>query len=113
MITIELTGDINNDSLQIGDFAYFVTPGPLGGFNQSTNNPILIGRIEAILNNIITVDDDGVNIPMDGDFIMFSKDSSINISGLLGYYAEVKLLNNSTEEAEMFTISSDISVSSK
>jgi len=34
MITVNFTGDINNDSLQIGDMAYYVTPSPLGGFNQ-------------------------------------------------------------------------------
>jgi hypothetical protein len=44
---------------------------------------------------------------------MFAKDSSVNISGLVGYFAEVELRNNSTEKAEIFAISSGISVSSK
>jgi hypothetical protein len=35
------------------------------------------------------------------------------MSGLIGYYAEVKLMNNSTEKAEIFNLSSDISASSK
>ena len=48
MITINFTGDINNDSLQIGDMAYFVTPTPSGGFEQSTDAPTLIGSVEAI-----------------------------------------------------------------
>ena len=118
MITIEFTVDINNDSLQVGDNAYFVSNPSntaLGGFDQSTNQPTLIGPITAIdiNNNIIVVDDNGLDIPSSDDFIMFEKDSSINLSGLVGYYAEVKISNNSTERAEMFGISSEISVSSK
>ena len=44
---------------------------------------------------------------------MFAKDSSINLSGLVGYYAEVKIKNNSTEKAEMFSIASEVTPSSK
>ena len=115
MITINFTGDINNDSLQIGDMAYFVTPTPSGGFEQSTDAPTLIGSVEAItgtsitINNIISM----TTIDNAGDFIMFAKDSSINISGLVGYYAEVYIKNNSTEKAEMFSIGSEVTPSSK
>ena len=115
MITINFTGDINNDSLQIGDMAYFVTPTPSGGFEQSTDAPTLIGSVEAItgtsitINNIISM----TTIDNAGDFIMFAKDSSINISGLVGYFAEVYIKNNSKERAEMYSIASEITVSSK
>ena len=115
MITINFTGDINNDSLQIGDLAYFVTPSLSGGFEQSTATPTLIGSIEVITGTSITIDN---VIPMTtldnaGDFIMFAKDSSINLSGLVGYYAEVYIKNNSTEKAEMFSIASGVTPSSK
>ena len=113
MITINFTGDINNDSLQIGDLAYYVTPSPLGGFEQSTSEPTLIGPIEAITANSIDVDETGGTIPGVFDFIMFAKDSSINISGLVGYYAEVKIKNNSPKKAEMFSIASEVTLSSK
>ncbi len=33
---------------------------------------------------------------------MFSKNKSVNNSSLLGYYAEIILVNNSNEKAEMF-----------
>ena len=117
MITIEFT-NITNDSLQIGDLAYAITPSPSGGFNQSTNTPTFIGPITAITQTTIDVDETEQNVtppvlPQANDFIMFAKDSSINISGLIGYYAEVKLMNNSTEKAEIFNLSSDISASSK
>tara|TARA_R110001632_G_scaffold79798_5_gene178486 strand:- start:1031 stop:1381 length:351 start_codon:yes stop_codon:yes gene_type:complete len=116
MITINFTGDINNDSLQIGDLAYYVTPSPSGGFNQSTSDPTLIGPIEAITATSIDVDNGSVvmtTLDNTGDFIMFAKDTSINLSGLVGYYAEVKINNNSTDKAEMFSIASEITISSK
>jgi hypothetical protein len=114
MIAINFTGNINNDSLQIGDLAYYVTPDPLGGFNQSTESPILIGPIEAITLNSIEVDNAATGEEPDpDDFIMFAKDSRINLSGLVGYYAEAKFKNNSTEKAEMYSVGSEITPSSK
>jgi len=116
MITINFTGGINNDSLQIGDLAYYVTPSTLGGFEQSTSDPVLIGPIEAITATSINVNNGAVamtTIDNAGDFIMFAKDTSINLSGLVGYYAEVKINNNSTDKAEMFSIASEITISSK
>ena len=44
---------------------------------------------------------------------MFGKDTSANISGLVGYYAEVYIKNNSTEKAEMFSVGSEVTPSSK
>ena len=38
---------------------------------------------------------------------------AVNLSGLTGYYASVKINNDSREKAEMFTISSGVSISSK
>ena len=114
MITINFTGGINNDSLQIGDMAYFVTPSPSGGFEQSTDTPTLIGRIEVITVTSIDVDETiGDGVPGPNDFIMFAKDSEVNLSGLVGYYAEVYIKNNSTEKAEMFSIGSEVTPSSK
>ena len=55
----------------------------------------------------------GGTIPSVNDFIMFGKDSSANISGLVGYFAEVKIKNNSREKAEIYCLSSEITVSSK
>jgi len=115
MIVINFTTNINNDSLQVGDFAYFV-PNPsstaVGGFNQSTSNPIFIGNITTILDDAVEVNNTGTD-PGVNDFIMFAKDSSVNISGLVGYFAEVELRNNSTEKAEIYTVSSEITASSK
>ncbi len=44
---------------------------------------------------------------------MFSKTNSFNTSSIKGYYAKVRLDNDSTEKIELFAVSSDISESSK
>ena len=113
MITINFTGNINNDSLQIGDLAYYVTPFSEGGFAQSIAEPSLIGRIAAITATSIDVEEVAGTAPYQGDFIMFAKDSGVNLAGLVGYYAEVKIKNDSTEKAEMFSIGSEVTPSSK
>jgi len=114
MITINFISNVNNDSLQIGDLAYYVTPSTLGGFEQSTVAPTLIGSVEAITATSINVDETvGNGVPSPNDFIMFAKDTRVNLSGLVGYFAEVTIKNNSTEKAEMYCIASEITPSSK
>ena len=112
-LTINLTTDINNTSLQIGDVAYFVSSlDDSTSITYSSENIKKIGAITAIENSSITIDTI-VNTPSADDFIMFSKDKSVNNTSLLGYYAEVKLSNDSTEKAELFALSSEITPSSK
>tara|TARA_R100001126_G_C4814742_1_gene143680 strand:+ start:475 stop:801 length:327 start_codon:yes stop_codon:yes gene_type:complete len=100
---------IENISLQVGDTAYFVTPNATG---FATSSPKLIGKIDKVRDYNIVIDN-VTNSPSTDDFIMFSKDPIVNNSSLLGYYAEVKLLNNSTEKAELFALGSEITQSSK
>ena len=112
-LTIELNNNINNTSLQIGDVAYWVhnvnTASPIIHSNSPINK---IGEITEIDNMSITIETN-VSTPLSGAFIMFSKDKRVNNTSLLGYYAEVKLSNNSTEKAELFALSSEIVPSSK
>ena len=49
----------------------------------------------------------------DGDYIMFVKDKRVNSSSILGYYADVRLVNYSTEKIELFSVGSEVTVSSK
>ena len=51
--------------------------------------------------------------PNIGDFILFKKNSAVNTSSLLGYYADVKFENNSDVKAEILSISSEVTQSSK
>ena len=119
-ITIIFSNPINV-SVQVKDTAYYTdNVTSLGTHNHSNyNNIIQIGDIISInrTTNTIICDWDpnpsGSLYPTNGDFIMFSKDNKTNLSSLLGYYAEVKLVNNSPDEAELFSVGADIFESSK
>jgi|TARA_R110000737_G_scaffold208352_2_gene226199 hypothetical protein len=52
-------------------------------------------------------------LPEAGDYIFFGKDTRVNTSGLKGYYSEVEMSNDSTLQAELFSVSSEITLSSK
>ena len=104
---IIFTRNIQNISLQVGDIAYYVTP-DASGYNS---DPEIISEISAIGKNFIIVPTNP-GITAD-DFIMFSKNKAVNNSSLLGYYAEVKLSNDSTDKVELFSIGSEVTQSSK
>ena len=121
MIIITFVGNVNtvltsNNSMQVGDTAYYVLPpNTLGGFlERGQDTPVFIGNIVDFGPDWIQVDNalTGV-VPPQSSFVMFGKDSSVNISGLTGYFAEVEIKNNSKEKAEMFSIASGITPSSK
>ena len=107
---ITLENNIDNNSLQIGDEAYYVTLS--AGYSSSDPKPL--GKITAINSNYIEIDNpvSGNTLGVD-DFVMFSKNKEVNNNSLLGYYAEVKLKNNSTEKAELFALGSEVLESSK
>ena len=58
-------------------------------------------------------DQNGTFVLMPSGFYSFSKSKITNTSNLVGYYADVNFVNNSTEKAELFSVSSEISESSK
>lgn len=53
------------------------------------------------------------SIPSDNDYVFFQKNKEIGTSGIIGYYAEVKMEHDSTSEVELFAVSSEIFESSK
>ena len=116
-MVIILNNKITNDSFQIGDIAYFVSVNPSNnGIISSQSDPQILGKINAISSDLkqITINNpENVNQISQNDFLMFQKDTSVNNTSLLGYFAEVKLINNSTEKAELFALSSEIGLSSK
>jgi|5_EtaG_2_1085323.scaffolds.fasta_scaffold361443_1 hypothetical protein len=107
-LKITLENNIQNNSLQIKDQAYYVKLS--NGFNSGDKE--LLGEITEIGNNYIMVDSSN-SVVDDGDFIMFSKNKEVNNNSLLGYYAEVKLRNNSTDKIELFSLGSQVTESSK
>ena len=115
MATITLNIDNMNISAQVGDIAYYVesveTNGPNNEITNFTDEVKVIGKIDSIGASHVVVD--STVSPPSNAFIMFQKDRLANNTSLLGYFAEVKLSNNSTEKAELFALSSEITQSSK
>tara|TARA_B110000211_G_scaffold221643_1_gene269501 strand:- start:586 stop:945 length:360 start_codon:yes stop_codon:yes gene_type:complete len=106
-----------NVSVQVGDIVYCTNGLPaVGGFYNSTlSNTRKIGPIVGINGTSIVVRYDSALTagPGQGDFISFAKDKTINTSSLLGYYAELKFINNSKVKAELFSVGSEVQESSK
>ena len=126
MIILEFNNLKNlNVSLQVGDGVYASTTITQSGANdqQTTDTDTGSNHYIGILRKIddnggdqydLHVDDSvagAYGAPQSGDFIMFSK-SSQGDSGVLGYYAEAKFVNDSTKKAELFAVSSEIIINS-
>ena len=114
--------DTLNVSVQPGDMIMYCKTTPKttdgGTFYQSGRNflsvdmtrPIKFGyavevnhRLKWILVNNITP---GV-YPGENDYIFFSKDRRANISGVVGYFAETKYINDSKAKSEIFATAID------
>ncbi len=107
-----------NASLQTGDIVYYSTISSSGGFTTVLpSNTMLFGTVSAISNDGLSIDviyeDTTASPPGINDYISFAKDKQINSSSLVGYYAEAKFINNSKEEAELFSVGSEVTESSK
>jgi hypothetical protein len=131
LVTLTFQHELNV-SVQIGDIAYYINTNPVGPNKEwaSSTTPHhtgpqsgiikigpIVGLTQGVPSNIVC------DIPLSilathglpglNDFIMFSKDNKANLSSLLGYYAKVKFVNNSTDEAELFSVGTNIFESSK
>jgi hypothetical protein len=89
-----------------------VTGGTFGFIRLESDQLQKAGVITGVNGNIITVDDSGT-LPSESDYAMFVKNQVINMNGLSGYYASARFKNNSNIEAELFSVSSEITESSK
>ena len=116
-----------NTSVQVGDEVYGV--GTMNQFVGSDPQAIVlntgenhrIGILRRIVENangtqhFLFVDNSMlVNpiTPTPETFIMFSK-ANQGDSGLVGYYARAKLVNNSVHKAELFSVGSEVIINSK
>ena len=123
IVQITLSFDGMNVSAQVGDIAYYsYNPSNIGGFDHSTLSTtkklgeivaIHIDAADEVFNITVEYDSLIVGVPPADAFISFAKEKKVNTSSLLGYYADVKFVNNSTEKAELFSIGSEIVESSK
>ena len=118
IITLNFPFELNT-SVQIGDIAYYVPTATSASFDVNSSSIIEIGPVVApfsagppgVLN--INTSLPPPMYPYTGDFILFSKDNKANLSSMLGYYAEVKMINDSKDKAELFRVSADYFESSK
>ena len=128
--TLTFSGNINV-SLQPGDIIYYSTPQSIGASGINTvgaaTNVVTFGVCTAVFNEgstttvpvvpphsiVVSYDNNTTLPPAVGDYIMFSKNKQVNSSGVKGYFAKVEFKNSSTEKAELFSIGSQVSESSK
>jgi hypothetical protein len=120
-------------SLQVGDFVYKSgTTSVEGGFNVSSTSGIQqLGSVTAItdgsivdgatdplnpvttLTKAITVDVSSTVTLTNTDYLFFSKDNTVNRSSVVGYYGSANFKNSSSSRAELYSVSCEISESSK
>jgi len=118
-LTFPTTVDLNV-SCQVGDTAYFSPTTSVAGFDTSAQSDLIeIGTIISISytgNKWVLVIDTNLTssqLPTTNDFISFSKDNTINLTSVLGYYAECKFVNSSLIKSELYSVGSDFFESSK
>ena len=121
-ITLTFSAPLNT-SCQVGDLAYYVTTvddSSTGGFETNDADGVkLIGQIRQITSPTSSAPTVVCESTLGGDlhslskFILFSKDNKANLSSILGYYASVKLVNDSTVASELFSVGMDMFESSK
>ena len=123
MAVVTITFDYAlNESLSIGDVLYRVPAEAVGetGYVESANESYeRLGTVVAIDrdNYMVNIDPTGfLNIDID-DFLFFAKDGIAETSSVVGYYAEVKFVNNrfthKGKRAELFSVGVDVFESSK
>lgn len=117
LAVINFSSDIDS-YLQVGDIIYYSNnTSSSGGFevNKLEQDILKIGDLHTIINkkSIIVNITENVSLPSAGNYVFFSKENDVNIAGVLGYYAEVKMRNNSTDKAELYRIEVSAPESSK
>jgi len=107
-----------NESCQVGDTAYAVDTSSSGEFDTG-DTIVTIGQIREITpwnssQSVIICDTLLANASLvSGNFILFRKDERVNMSSILGYYAETKFICDDLDKAELFAVSLDTFDSSK
>ena len=111
-----------NVSIAIGDTAYYATPTASGSFSVAgtTYEIGLITAVDHNLNQIVVDTQLASGVITTSDFIFFSKNNTASLTSILGYYAEVKMVNNDqdipanvSKQVELFQVGMDAFESSK
>ena len=99
-VNFALTTDIGS-IISVGDELY------------ATATPSIIGQVTSININLpsgvnnITVNTT-VNVPTNGDFILFSKNQNAESYGVLGHFCEFTLTNTATTSVELFAVETEV-----
>ena len=122
ILTLTFSADVDgaainglNPEIQIGDKVYYVATTTNGGFTTNNGDIVEVGTVLTVnfSKNVMTITTDlADNTVTTSHYILFSKDNDVNMSSILGYYAEVKIVNNSTSQAELYQVSTDMFESS-
>tara|TARA_R100000234_G_scaffold106994_1_gene77825 strand:+ start:440 stop:793 length:354 start_codon:yes stop_codon:yes gene_type:complete len=115
IIQLEFASNPQLTGLAIGDSVYYID----NALSPASSNDVVhIGTVSAFSaanSGFVYIDTGSLlfNMPTANDYVFFSKNNNVNMSELLGYYAEMKLVNDSTDEAELHSLSVSINESSK
>tara|TARA_R100000278_G_C5460550_1_gene160719 strand:+ start:527 stop:898 length:372 start_codon:yes stop_codon:yes gene_type:complete len=120
-LTLTISGNINKSLQPKGDASlagqdiiyYGVTS---GNTPNEASSIVRLGECVSVnrTNNTIVVEvANSVVRPSQNDFIFFGKDNQASTSGILGYYAELEMKNNSTDKIELFSVGTEVFESSK
>ena len=109
-----------NVSVQVGDLAWYLNPTTSGVPGNeyeigSAANALYFGNITNVTPFTITVDNSiSGNVPLNTDYFLFSKNNEANKSNLVGYYAEVTMVNLVLDKTvELYAVGTEITESSK
>lgn len=105
-VTYSFTNNVPQD-LQKGDTLYFVHP---------TGSAVTaVGAVTVVTATSVTASYSTVP-PISGSFskyfVFYAKNARWQTSGLLGYFATVKMQNTSTDSKELYSVGSEVSISS-
>ena len=112
-----------NSSVQKGDIVYYspTNRAPNSNIDKSTTaSMVRFGIINSMTEDPPTIKviyDAATPLPSfsgsNPDYIMFEKDKQVNSSSLIGYYANVELVNDSKGAIKLFSLGSEVTESSK
>jgi len=106
-ITYVFENNVPND-LQVGDLLYYLYP--------FTNDVTKAGPVTIVTSNTVTADYGSSQPPISGSFskyfVFYVKNARWETSGLLGYFATVKMQNTANAVKEIYAVGSEISISS-
>jgi len=124
MATLTLKYTDLNSAIQVGDHVFYTSTVDRGSYKvnddiSETHGNTYIGTVKQLSfasnlhNVVVTISDNDMVLPFSTDYFFFVKDNNVNDSGVLGYYSQVKIENDSTTKAELFSVGAEIFESSK